>query len=204
MTLPGDWGKVAIAFAADPAGLGLTVTPDGAAAITLLPRFDGLGALQAGAATLLPRALQAIVDELRDGAPPTGLLAAALALAEAVGIYADDAQGFEHPERAAELARMLQPGWIESKTAYGRGGRGRAGGPVRGPAARGPADRRGERAGDAIRWRYQLPVVGGEVRVTGGWTGAGAAVQPAVLIEGSTSTWGPSSSSPRPSATTAT
>ena len=183
VTLPGDWGKVAIAFAADPAGLGLTVTPDGAAAITLLPRFDGLGALQAGAATLLPRALQAIVDELRDGAPPTGLLAAALALAEAVGIYADDAQGFEHPDRAAELARMLQPGWIESKTgtagAVADALEGLFGAPPLVDLPIGAVTR----AGDAIRWRYQLPVVGGEVRVTGGWTGAGAAVQPAVLIE---------------------
>ena len=183
VTLPGGWGKVAIAFAADPAGLGLTVTPDGAAAITLLPRFDGLGALQAGAATLLPRALQAIVDELRDGGPPTGLLAAALALAEAIGIYADDAQGFEHPDRAAELARMLQPGWIESKTAtagvVADALEGIFGAPPLVDLPIGTV----ARAGDAIRWTYQLPVVGGEVRVTGGWTAAGAAVQAAVLIE---------------------
>ncbi len=117
--LPGDWGRVKVAFSASTTGVGLVVTPQGAAAITLLPQFTGFGSLAAAGATrLLPQLLQRIVDELRPAAgPPAGALAAALALATDLQIYADDAQGFEEPARAARLAAMLQPGWIEHELA---------------------------------------------------------------------------------------
>src|SRR4029077_1603845 len=74
--------------------------------------------LQAGATSLLPHLLQAIVEELHpsgDANPPDGVLGAVLALAIDLGVYGDDAQGFEEPTRAASLAKMLQPGWIENE-----------------------------------------------------------------------------------------
>ena len=120
--LPGDWGRVAVAFTASPSGVGLAVTPQGVAPITLLPVFGGFGdLLEATARRLLPRVLQALVDALRPPTtpptPPAGLLGAALDLATELQVYADDAQGFEAPARAARLAAMLAPGWLEAQTA---------------------------------------------------------------------------------------
>ena len=119
VALPGTWGRVAVAFSVGTTGVGLVVTPANASAITLLPQFSGFGALVTGAATsLLPHLLQAIVEELRPAAgAPDGVLGAVLALATGLGIYADDAEGFEEPARAAKLAAMLQPGWIENELA---------------------------------------------------------------------------------------
>ncbi|MFN8204007.1 MAG: DUF6603 domain-containing protein [Solirubrobacteraceae bacterium] len=115
--LPGTWGRLAARFALTSTGVELAVTPDGAPPITLLPHFSGFGSLvQAGATALLPHLLQAIVDELRPAAgAPAGLLAATLDLAEGLGIYADDAQGFEAPARVQRLAAMLAPGWLEAQ-----------------------------------------------------------------------------------------
>jgi hypothetical protein len=115
--LPGTWGRIVVAFSASQTGVGLVVTPDNAQPITLLPRFSGFGALvTAGATSLLPHLLQAIVEELTPaGGSPTGVLQAVLAVATDLQIYDDDAQGFEAPARAARLAQMLQPGWIENE-----------------------------------------------------------------------------------------
>lgn len=116
VALPGSWGKLRIDFAVDPSGLALAVAPDpdavGAAPITLLPRFSGFGALAEQATRLLPALLQELVVRFRPTVgQPTGPLAAALEVATALGVYADDAKGFTAPARAAELARMLEPGW---------------------------------------------------------------------------------------------
>jgi pimeloyl-ACP methyl ester carboxylesterase len=115
--LPGTWARLAAEFTVTPAGVALAVTPEGAPPIALLPRFSGFGDLAAaGAASLLPHLLQAVVDELRPAVgPPDGLLGGALALATALGVYGDDAQGFEEPQRAARLAAMLQPGWLATQ-----------------------------------------------------------------------------------------
>jgi uncharacterized protein DUF6603 len=111
------WGRLQVEFGAGVSGARLTVTPENAPAITLLPQFSGFGDLvAAGAVSLLPHLLQAIVDEL---SPPSPLLAAVLDVADALGIYADDADGFETPARAAALAAMLEPGWIEAQVANG-------------------------------------------------------------------------------------
>ncbi|MGZ4200926.1 MAG: DUF6603 domain-containing protein [Thermoleophilaceae bacterium] len=116
---PDTWGRAEVAFSVGAAGVGLGVTPDHGPPITLLPRFSGFGALvQAGATSLLPHLLQAIVEELHPSAdpdPPDGVLGAVLALATDLGIYGRDAQGFEEPARVTNLAKMLQPGWIENE-----------------------------------------------------------------------------------------
>ena len=119
--LPGDWGRVEVLFSPAATGALLVVTPQGGGPIQLLPTFSGFGSLvAAGTARLLPRLLQAIVDELRPAAgPPGGVLGVALALATALDVYADDAQGFEEPQRAARLAAMLEPGWLEQQAADG-------------------------------------------------------------------------------------
>jgi hypothetical protein len=119
VALPGTWGRLELRFAASAADVELVVTPQNGQAIMLLPTFSGFGALvAAGATSLLPHLLQAIVEELRPAAgPPTGFLGAVLAVATTLGIYADDAQGFEEPARATRLAQMLEPGWIEQQVA---------------------------------------------------------------------------------------
>ena len=91
----------------------MTLTPGGRAPITLLPTFSGFGTLAADAVRLLPRALQAIVDAL---SPPSALLAGGLRVAQHLGIYSP-ANGFEGAAEAAELARMVEPGWLASKAA---------------------------------------------------------------------------------------
>lgn len=119
LTLPGHFGNVTIRFTASPTGVGLIITPTGLLPITLLPTFSGFGTLvAAGTTSLLPHLLQAIVNELRPpSGPPTGLLGGALAVATTLGIYAEDAAGFEEPARIAKLASMLQPGFFERLSA---------------------------------------------------------------------------------------
>ena len=89
VALPGSWGGVTLAFGAGSGGVTLDVTPDGAAAIRLLPSFSGLGALAGAAAALLPAAL----DELAGALPASTIKTAALDVAQAFDLY-DAAGGF--------------------------------------------------------------------------------------------------------------
>ena len=89
VALPGSWGGVTLAFGAGAAGVTLDVTPDGGAAIRLLPAFSGLGALAGAAEALLPAAL----DEVAGAVPASAVRSAALDVAEAFGLY-DAAGGF--------------------------------------------------------------------------------------------------------------
>ncbi|OKI45496.1 alpha/beta hydrolase [Micromonospora sp. CB01531] len=115
--VPGDWTSVTVTAGVDRHGLALSVTPADGTPITLLPQVDGVGALAGAATRLLPQVLQAVVTAVKAGGPPGPVLNAALAVAAALGIYGDDADGFLRPDRSAELARMLQPGWLASRTA---------------------------------------------------------------------------------------
>ncbi|WP_437494023.1 alpha/beta fold hydrolase [Sorangium sp. So ce1014] len=173
LTLPGTFGRTAIAFSAGPAGVGLVVTPAGSAPITLLPHFSGFGALvAAGTSTLLPHLLQAIVDELLPGGTsPQGVLRAALALATALEIYADDGDGFEAPARAAKLASMVQPGFFEQLASPGDLAGLLAGlfGP---PPLLQPPLGSIARDGDRMVWVARLPG-GANLRVELGWSGSG-------------------------------
>ncbi|SCF19750.1 hypothetical protein GA0074695_4249 [Micromonospora viridifaciens] len=119
LTVPltgGTWGGVRIVVGFSAAGVSLVLEPDNADPIAVLPHFDGLGALVAGAQALLPSLLQQLVKQL---SPPGPVLAAVLRLAEALGIYGADADGFTRPDRAAVLASMLRPGWLDSVAADG-------------------------------------------------------------------------------------
>jgi len=167
----GGWGGVAVAFGADAAGVSLAVTPDGAPTIALLPRFGGFGALAEGAASLLPAVLQEAVDaQAPDPTQATGLLRAALSVAKALGLYDFDPQGFRHPDRAAELRRMLEPGWLEEKA-----GSGPAVVQALGPVFQGTdplVDLPGTVAVEGSVLRWSLPVAGGgTVSARLGWTG---------------------------------
>ncbi|MEH1097451.1 alpha/beta fold hydrolase [Micromonospora sp. CPCC 205739] len=115
--VPGDWTSVTVTVGVDRHGLALSVTPAGATPITLLPQVDGVGALAGAATRLLPQVLQAMVAAVKADGPPGPVFDGALAVAAALGIYGDDADGFLRADRTAELARMLQPGWLESRTA---------------------------------------------------------------------------------------
>ena len=119
--LPGSqWSGIEIEAGADATGVALSVKPTTAPRIELLPHFSGFGALAAGAVSLLPALLQAVVEELEPQPQnATGLLRASLNVARAFGIYDFDAAGFEDPARATELARILEPGWLESKATSG-------------------------------------------------------------------------------------
>jgi len=119
LRLPGQWGDLRIDVGTSAAGqLTLAVTPNAddpnPEVIQLLPSFSGLGALAGTAVRLLPQVLQQLVEELTPaGGRPDPPLAAALQVAEALEIYAPDAQGFTEPHRAARLAAMLDPTWWE-------------------------------------------------------------------------------------------
>lgn len=180
VSLPGSWGDLGVMIGADPTGLSLVVTPSGGPAIRLLPQVDGLGALVGGAAALLPTVLQTLLDEVRAGGPPGQVLVVALDVATALGIYGDDADGFRRADRSAELAAMLQPGWLEARTSAAAEAVatllvdlvGAAGLPF------GTVDR----VGALVRASIDVGV--GAVRVSGGWSapvaGPGA---PTILVE---------------------
>lgn len=182
ITLPGDWGQLAITVGAHPSGLALAVAPAGRPRIELLPQFSGFGALATGAVRLLPRVLQSAVNEL---APQpqnaTGVLRVALQLAHAVGLYDFDAQGFEAPDRAAELTRMLDPGWLPSKVGSGPAITQLVAGLFAGPAPL-VAIPGTVAANDAtVAWTLAVPV-GGSVTASLGWSGAGVAAEPMLLF----------------------
>ncbi|HVH12592.1 MAG TPA: hypothetical protein VM759_06055, partial [Longimicrobium sp.] len=116
VALPGLWTDVAITLGADAAGLALSATPGVGSRIDLLPRFGGFGALAEGAAPLLPAVLQAVVDaRAPDPLASTGMLRAALELAEALAVYGFDAAGFQAPDRAERLLGMIRPGWLREE-----------------------------------------------------------------------------------------
>jgi hypothetical protein len=117
VVLPGDWGTIAIAFSVDSGGVGLVVRPENVDPIRLLPTVDGLGTLLTGATALLPRVLQELVTQIRARPGTHEVLDATLAVAAALGIYGDDAAGFEEPARSARLRAMLAPGWLEQQVA---------------------------------------------------------------------------------------
>lgn len=164
--LPGTWGRIKVAFGVSAAGVGLAVTPLGQQPIVFLPQFSGFGTLvAAGATTLLPHLLQAIVDELRPAVgQPQGLLAVALALATSLDVYDDDAQGFEEPLRAARLAAMLQPGWLEQQVADPTTLAQHVADLFAPPLLELPLGAIG-RAGDRLTWTAPLPLGGGQVIV---------------------------------------
>jgi hypothetical protein len=83
LPLPGTWPSVSITFGVDASGVSLVIAPQGFPPIQLLPTFSGLGTLKGGAKTLLPAALDALVDAL----PPSPLLTASLAVAQAFDLY---------------------------------------------------------------------------------------------------------------------
>lgn len=117
-TLPGSWEGIRVDVGADAAGLTMGVTPIAGQSpgqrIELIPHFSGLGALAAAAEKLLPAVLQQLVEELSPATgEPAGLLAAALDVAEGLGIYGPDAEGFTRADRAQRLADMLDPAWWE-------------------------------------------------------------------------------------------
>jgi hypothetical protein len=182
ITMPGNWGKLAVTAGVDPSGLLLSVAPTGAPVIQLLPHFSGFGALAAGASMLLPRILQAVVDEV---APQpqlaTGLLRAALSLAKALGFYDFDAQGFEAPGRSAEFAKVLQPGWLESKFGSAPAITQVISQLFTGPTPLVDIPGTVTASGATVQWAYVLPI-GGTVTASLGWTGAGAAAEPSLLI----------------------
>ena len=181
--LPGSsWSAIEIEAGADPAGLALSVKPSAAPRIELLPRFSGFGALAAGAVSLLPSVLQAIVDEL---APQpmlsTGVLRAGLNVARAFGIYDFDAAGFEAPARASELGRILEPGWLETKATSGTVIAQAIGGLFQDPAP--VIDLPGQVAvtGGEIEWAYPLGTAG-TVSASIGWSGAVTTAPPILTI----------------------
>ncbi|HEX9936730.1 MAG TPA: DUF6603 domain-containing protein, partial [Longimicrobium sp.] len=115
--LPGGWQRVAITVGADASGLSLSVKPGVGDPITLLPTFSGFGALAQGAAALLPTVLQELVDaRAADAAQPGTLLNTALRLAEALGIYGFDEDGFLRAVRVETLQGMVKPGWLDEVT----------------------------------------------------------------------------------------
>jgi hypothetical protein len=179
IALPGDWGTIAVAFGLDESGVSLVVTPDSAGPIRLLPTVDGLATLASGATQLLPKLLQELVTWIQGQPGAHDVLAVALDLAGALGIYADDSDGFQEPARAARLRAMLQPGWLEHEiTDPGAVADLVAGlfGPA--PYISLPADMTVTRAGDRIRWA--MPVFAGcAVSIEVGWTASGV---PQVLV----------------------
>ena len=181
ITLPGSWGGVILEVGAGPAGIVLAVTPKGgtppAGRIELLPHFSGLGALAAASTRLLPQVLQQLVTQLRPPPPaePDGVLGAVLDVAEALELYADDADGFTRPERAARLAAMLQPAWWEEQVSS----------PAAVATAIGSVLSRltlpvgaVTSSGGIVTWTVMLPD-GAQVAVELGWTPAG---HPTLLV----------------------
>jgi hypothetical protein len=179
IALPGDWGVVTIAFTLDTTGVGLVVTPSqNVHPIRLLPNVDGLGVLIGGAVALLPKLLQEATTRIRAELGSHEILDVVLGIAQSLGIYADDAQGFTAPDRVAALRRMLEPGWLESQAANS--------GPLAdliaslfqpGRIAL-PTDHHIDRIDDRLRWRMD-PFAGCTLAVELGWAANGT---PQVLV----------------------
>jgi large repetitive protein len=105
------WPSVAVTVGTGPDGLSLAVTPSGAAAIQILPRFSGFGAFASAAAALLPSVLDRVRTEL--GPTPatrSQLMQLALDLCAALDVY-DEAGGFS--AHADAIAAVGKPGWLE-------------------------------------------------------------------------------------------
>ena len=116
LPLSSTWGTVGMTFGVSESGVALALQPGGGAApIAILPHFDGLAALSAGAQALLPHLLQDLVTEL----PTSAVLSATLDVAGALGIYDPVAKTFEGAAQSAALAKMLQPGWLASVAGSG-------------------------------------------------------------------------------------
>ena len=117
VSLPGDWGDLAIAFGVDAGGVRLTITPEHVDPIQLLPTVSGLGGLLGGAVTaLVPRVLQAITDELLTR-PSHPVLDVALQISDALGIYDAGAGGWTGAPQTERLRSMLDPGWLQAQVA---------------------------------------------------------------------------------------
>ncbi|MDC3960917.1 alpha/beta fold hydrolase [Polyangium jinanense] len=181
--LPGSgWAGIEIEVGADPSGLSLSVQPNNAGRIQLLPSFSGFDDLASGVASLLPAVLQAVVDELAPQPDQaSGLVRIALSIAKALGIYDFDAQGFEEPTRAAELGKILQPGWLESKATSGAVIADAITQIFTGPTPLVALPGSVTGVGSTVRWTYPL-ATGGTVSAMLGWTGAGAAAAPALTL----------------------
>ena len=172
LALPGDWGALEIDFGVGESGVRLVVTPESADPIRLLPSVDGLAALANGATALLPHVLQRLVTWLEAQPGAHDLLAAALEVATALDVYADDSQGFEEAGRSARLRAMLEPGWLEHEIAdSGEVARLVAAlfGPTRIVL---PAGMTVTRAGDRLRWSMAV-FPGCTVGIEVGWSAAG-------------------------------
>lgn len=88
--IDGGWGRLGLRFGIDTRGATLTVLPDTAQPIELLPTFSGLGALRGAAAALLPAVLDQVVATV---APRPVWLHRILDLAQALDLY-DAGGGF--------------------------------------------------------------------------------------------------------------
>ena len=184
IALPGAWGRIGLTFGAGEAGITLSVTAGGEV-INLLPVFSGFGVLAVGTArALLPHVLQAVVERISPAPQvPTGLLRSGLQVAQALGLYGFDAQGFETSERSAVLASMLDPGWLAARVASAPAVIA-ALVPVfvdPNPLVRLPGTV--SAPGSTLRWEYPMPG-GGKLLAVLGWAGAGAgaAATPVVTI----------------------
>ena len=182
LALPGTWGGLSVDFGVLPSGVSLSVQPTGQSAITILPHFDGLAALEQGAETVLPQLLQELVTQL---SPPSAVLTDVLDLSGALGIYDAANGGFAGTAQSAALAAMLNPGWLASVTGSGAtiatklAALLEPGGPLPVPL--------GAVTATASTVTWTVPVSGGTATVTLGWDGT----DPTVAIALTTVTVGP-------------
>jgi hypothetical protein len=111
------WTAVTLTFGVAESGISLAFAPDAAppiAPIQLLPNFSGLGALAGAADSLLPSALDALVNALG----PSPFLDASLAVAQAFDLY-DAATKFSG--HAGQLKTLTHGDWTSTVEAGMRG-----------------------------------------------------------------------------------
>ncbi|HEX3091502.1 MAG TPA: hypothetical protein VHW72_02700, partial [Candidatus Angelobacter sp.] len=103
------WSPIAIDFSVSPAGVTLSVKPNGVAAVQLLPTVSGLSNLAAGATALLP----GILDNLLPPNPATGsaLLQAVLDVARAFQLYDDGGHFSAH---TPQFQALLETNWTSA------------------------------------------------------------------------------------------